>query len=531
MGMSGTIRKKQRQCNKKHRRSHGSDEDSEVKGSCSSHGIVQINSLLAHTKWTISKAAQALCPCVRMDFGGHRSMDQFLPVGGEEVLTSCMGGTGGTAPRKTRRPASKRTKTPAKQARDHLLSQLLAAPNGRDMLALLRATGQRLGAVEAVTPPGSFVDVVVRQVREKTDLPPEIAFAVVMSQLAAALAQAGTTVSWPDDHRPVEMAMWMLVLAPSGAGKTLLRNLVADALGLKTKELAQPGSARAFLDALLDRDGTALWVRDEYGQLMRQIADGGPLGPLRDYMLRAYDHGPLEVTTKKDGLTKIDKPLLSIFGSTVAATWAECIDPAMLADGLLARHLFVVAEQRPLAVPRYPLQIMRDTIDEAAMPLRARLLAADPTNYVITPQAANAYDGMWRELVGHLGDAIDQAYVRRVTWSAGRYAVIYHILLDKTGKEIGIDAMRWAWRIVQLHLQYAREVLALSDSGVATRLNKILEWVEGEIVQGIDPREPSFARRLLMRFRRDLRSVSEAKQVIDLARKIPPFGEHRRKGI
>lgn len=433
-----------------------------------------------------------------------------------------------TAIRKTRRPGKpRRAKTPVKQSRDLLLSQLLAAPNGRDMLALLRASGQRkLGAVEAVTPPGSFLDKVIGQIRQETDLPPEIALAVVMSQVAGALAQAGTTVSWPDDHRPVELTLWMLVLAPSGAGKTLLRNLVGDSLGLRLKELPEPGSARAFLDALRDRDGTAIWVRDEYGQLMRQIADGGPLGPLRDYMLRSYDHGTLEVTTKKDGLVIIEKPLLSIFGATVSSTWPACIDPAMLADGLLARHLFIVAEQRPLSVPRYPLQNMRDMIDEAAMPLRARL-TAEPKKYVITPQAARSYDGMWRELVGHLGDAIDPAYFRRVTWSAGRYAVIYHILLGKTGEEIGIDAMRWAWRMVQLHMQYAREVLALSDPGVATRLDKILAWAEGEIVQGIDPREPSFARRLLMRFKRDLRNVSEAKQIIDMAGKIPSPGDLR----
>lgn len=426
---------------------------------------------------------------------------------------------------KIHRPVgSRRAKAPSPQARDLLLSQVLTAPNGRDILALLRATGQsKLGAVEAVTPPGSFADVVIAQVREKTDLPPEIALAVVLSQIGAALAQVGTTVSWPDDHRPVELTLWILVLAPSGAGKTLLRNLVADALQLHPKELAEPGSARAFLESLRDRDGKALWVRDEYGQLMRQIADGGPLGPLRDYMLRAYDHGPLEVTTMKDGLVKIDKPLLSIFASTVDSTWSRCIDPAMLADGLLARHLFIVAEHRPLAVPRYPLQDMRDAIELAAMPLRARL-ATEPMHYVITPQAARAYDAMWRDLVGHLGDMIDPAYFRRVTWNAARYAVIYHILLGKHGSEIGIDAMRWAWRMVQLHLQYAREVLAFSDPGIATRLDKILGWVEEEAAQGRDPREPAFARRLLMRFKRDLQSVSEAKQIIDMTKKIPLNG-------
>ncbi len=420
------------------------------------------------------------------------------------------------------RKSRAKAKPPTKQARDLLLSQLLAAPNGRDMLALLRASGQRkLGEIEAVTPPGTFLEKVIEQIRQKTDMPPEIGLGIVMSMLAAALAQAGTTVSWPDDHRPVEMAMWLLVLAPSATGKTLIRKLVADSLQLNLKELAEPGSARAFLDALGDQDGTAYWMRDEYGQLIRQIADGGPLGPLRDYMLRAYDNSALEVTTRKDGLVRIDKPLLSIFGMTVASTWSECIDPSMLADGLLARHLFVVAGQRPLSVPRYPMQIMRDAIKEAAMPLRS-ILEGGPTHYVITPQAARYYDSMWRELIGDLGDKIDPAYYRRVTWNAGRYAVIYHILLCKTSIEIGMDAMRWAWRMVQLHLQYTREVLSISDSGVGTRLDMILGWVEQEVLQGRDPRDPAFARRLLMRFKRDLKSISEAKQIIDMTRIVVP---------
>ena len=407
----------------------------------------------------------------------------------------------------------------SKNTRDLLLSKMLGATNGRDMLSLLHATGQhKIGVVDAVTPPGSFLDVVIEEVRKKTDLPTEIALAAVLSQIGAALAQAGTTVAWPDDPRPVEMTLWILVLAPSGSGKTLLRNLVTDALQLNLTELAEPGSARAFLETLRDQNGKAIWDRDEYGQLMRQIADGGPLGPLRDYMLRAYDHAPLEVTTMKNGLVKIDKPLLSIFGSTVDSTWSKCIEPAMLADGLLARHLFIVTDHRPLSVPRFPLLKMLNVINKAAIPIRTRL-DAGPINYVITQQAASAYDGLWKDLVGHLGDTIDPAYFRRVTWNAARYAVIYHILLGKNGTEIGIDAMRWAWRMVQLHLQYVREVIALSDPRVTTKFDKIVSWVQEEVAKGANPSETAFVRRLLIRFRREINSMSDARQIIEIANK------------
>ena len=410
-------------------------------------------------------------------------------------------------------------KKQTKDRRDRVLSEILQTPGGRDLLALVRASGRRrIGAIEAVTPPGSFLDVVVEQVKNKTDLPSEIGLAIVLSRIAAALSQAGTTVLWPDSDKPVEMAMWIVLFAPSGAGKTLLLNLVEESLGLQLRELTEPGSARAFLQGLDECAGVASWTRDEYGQLVRQIADGGPMAQLRDYMLRAYDHAPLEISTMKDGLVRIECPRLSVFGSTVDSTWSTCIDAAMLADGLLARHLFVVAERRPLSVPRYPIAAMKRVIEQAAAPLRERLKT--PEQYVITEEAAKYYDEAWIELVRSIRGSIDPAYVRRVTWGATRYAVIYHLLLCQPGREIGIEAMHWAWRMTQLHLQYVREVLNLSDPSASSKLDRIIEWVMEREKEGANVHDKGFIRTLLQRFRADLKSTSEAKQVIDLIGKI-----------
>lgn len=414
-------------------------------------------------------------------------------------------------------------KKQTKDRRDRVLSEILQTPGGRDLLALVRASGRRrIGAIEAVTPPGSFLDVVVEQVKNKTDLPAEIGLAVVLSQIAAALSQVGTTVLWPDSDKPVEMDMWMVVLAPSGAGKTLLRNLVAEALDLRLRELPEPGSARAFLQGLDECAGIACWTRDEYGQLVRQIADGGPMAQLRDYMLRAYDHVPLEVTTMKDGLVRIESPRISIFGSTVDSTWSSCIDAAMLADGLLARHLFIVADRRPLSVPRYPIAAMKQVIEQAAAPWRERI--KKPEQYVITEEAAKYYDEAWIELVRSIRSSIDPAYIRRVTWGAARYAVIYHLLLCQPGQAIGIEAMRWAWRMTQLHLQYVREVLNLSDPSASSKLDRIIEWVMEREKEGANVHDKGFIRTLLQRFRTDLKSTSEAKQVLDLIGKISKNG-------
>lgn len=417
-----------------------------------------------------------------------------------------------TSGKTPRRSAKKKA-----QRRDSLLSELLRSASGKAFIVGLRTRG-RLTEVDAVSPPGSLLDAVISELRSKTDLPEELGMVVVHSLLSSALAQSGATVSWPGEQRGSEMAMWHLVLAPSGAGKTLVRKLISDALGLELRELPEPGSARAFLNSMAELNGRTTWVRDEYGQLMRQIADGGPLGGMRDYMLRAYDHARLEVVTAKSGGVAIEHPVLSIFGATVDTTWASCIDASMLADGLLARHLFVVAQRRPLSVPRYPLAEMRDVIQKAAEPLRDRLAATGQT-YRISSTAAKLYDELWIETIGQVGDSVDAAYFRRVTWSAARYAVIYHLLLNKSGEEIGVDAMRWAWRMVMLHLEYVRQVLSLSDSGFAPKIDKILGWVEARASAGEDVTSNAFVRALCRQFSRDLSNASEARQLIDLARK------------
>lgn len=404
------------------------------------------------------------------------------------------------------------------QRRDSILSELLQSPSGRAFIVGLR-TGRRLNELDAVSPPGSLLDVVISELRAKTDLPAEIGMVVVHSLLSSALAQIGATVRWPGEDQGIEMAMWHLVLAPSGAGKTLVRNLVAGALGLNLRELPEPGSARAFLNALAEADGKATLVRDEYGQLMRSIADGGPLGGLRDYMLRAYDHARLEVVTAKSGNVAIERPVLSIFGSTVDSTWASCIDAAMLSDGLLARHLFVVAQRRPLSVPRYPIADMAAAIARAAKPLRDRLAFAG-REYCINLDASDLYDELWLDTIGKVGDSVDPAYFRRVAWNAARYSLIYHLLLDRPpSEEIGVEAMRWAWRMTMLHLEYVRQVLLLSDAGFASKVERILVWVEERAAAGVDVTSNAFVRALCRQFSRDLSNASEARQLIDLARK------------
>ena len=416
------------------------------------------------------------------------------------------------SPRRTVRAPRKR------DTRDSTLRTLLSSSDGRDLVAAsLARRRQRLDVIDSAIPPQTLLEAVVHEIRERTDLPPEIGVAVTLALLAASLVQSGSTVRWHDSAQQIELGLWMVVLGPSASGKTLIRKIIERALGITVTTLPEPGSARAFLDSLAKIGGRALWIRDEYGQLMKQIAEGGPLGNLRDYMLRAHDHEKLETHTHSSGNTTVDHPVLTILGGSVDSTWSSCIDATMLADGLLARHLFVRATKRLPSVPRYPVDAIEATIRAAIERVDLGVRLRERQEYQIGERAAEWYDAAWRDMVGTLGDRLDPAYVRRITWGASRYAVIYHLLLGEDGEVIRTDAMRWGWRMTQLHLQYALETLSLSDASFAARLDGILSWLDHYIGEHPDATETELARALLQRWRRDLQSASDARGLIDLA--------------
>ena len=58
-------------------------------------------------------------------------------------------------------PQRRKQRRRPQQRRDSLLSRMLAAANGPEFLALIRAAGERLDEVDAVTPPGTFLETVV----------------------------------------------------------------------------------------------------------------------------------------------------------------------------------------------------------------------------------------------------------------------------------------------------------------------------------------------------------------------------------
>jgi hypothetical protein len=162
------------------------------------------------------------------------------------------------SPRRKSRAAERKRDT-----RDSTLRTLLLSPDGRDLVAAsLAQRRQRLDVIDSAIPPQTLLETVVREIRERTDLPPEIGVAMTHALISASMVQTGSTVRWHDSAQQIELGIWMVVLGPSASGKTLIRKIIERALNVTVVNLPEPGSARAFLDGLAEVGGRAFWLRD-----------------------------------------------------------------------------------------------------------------------------------------------------------------------------------------------------------------------------------------------------------------------------
>lgn len=414
----------------------------------------------------------------------------------------------------TRRSARKLAAIAKKRnAHDEALRRLLACEHALDVGGLLRINGAT--TLDALVPTGSVLDAVVRALKRETDCPPLLGVITTFAVLSAALCQAGSTFSYHDDlDSAIRLDLWWVMLAESGAGKTFVRDVVTKALGINLPSIPTPGSGVVFLDSLASVGGVGYWDKDEYGQTIKQISHDSTLTVLKDLLLQCYDHKKLTNNTRKHGLVEVENPVLTIYGSTPIASLSKCLSMEMLVDGFAARHLWASTNCPDLDVFRYNARRVRELIAQHPAVAGLRETLGEKRQFIITESAEAVLKSQFREVVSTLGNTLSRGFVRRITWTAGHYSVLYHLLTQKSpGQSVGVHAARWAWRMVMYHLHSTRHVLSLVDPGVTSKIERMSAWLNEQRKAGT---MTNIERRFFQRFSRDISSVSEARQLLQI---------------
>jgi hypothetical protein len=368
-----------------------------------------------------------------------------------------------------------RAKGTARQRRelDPLLRRSRGSPAVRRQLRLLMAARRRAAATAAselvrALPADTFLETAVAAFRGTTDIPLELPLAAAVAMVNAHILESGAVIDLRGQR--ISPALWTVVLAPSGSGKTFAIQRLLDATGADFNRFAEPASAAAFVDNL-ERANRGLWIRDEFGHFLRNLEDQKHLAELRDYLLQLYDGVRIERHTRKQSVVVAD-PALTIFGAHVDATWHDCVPAQGLVDGFAQRFNYIMSRERQDDVrPIYDLSHWYPRLRETWRRLSAVPLA--PV-YTVGEDALAAFEAAFHDFRASVGREIDASFFRRVMFAGFRYALVYHVVRGRPEPRLDAADIGWAVQMTWRHLCDAARMLDRAGLGdLSHRLERV----------------------------------------------------------
>ncbi len=341
-------------------------------------------------------------------------------------------------------------------------------------------------------PPGSLLETIIREFEAKTNIALEIPLNTFLHYVSGALITKGSKIIFQGNA--IEADVWSIVLAPSGGGKTWTQKQIGNGLnGIVPVMETGAASAAAWLEEFAAQP-RALWVRDEFFQLLKGIDQPGPLADLKGYLLQIYDNSKIERTTKRSQIT-VEDPALTILGFTALQPFVEGISPESLLDGFAQRFGFILAQPDKRRNWRdYPVWSVESA--DWSERFRAMIDGLQP-EYRTSPDAERAFFRSFKHLSGGL--RLDESFFRRVMWRAHKYALVYHIIRNASSDTLLTEEdYGWAARLIEMQLADAAEVLEMcAKSDISRAIDAADEIVRRLQTEG----QPVTARAIVSRTR------------------------------
>lgn len=358
-------------------------------------------------------------------------------------------------------------------------------------------------------PPGGLADMILSEFRTKTNIPLEIPFFTLLSIISGFMLKQGITLKTAGLGE-ITPDIWTVVLAASGAGKTFTQKQIGSGINIGDVEFPGTGivSSAAFV-AALEAVPKGLWIRDEFAQFLKSIDQSeGPLADMKDYMLRLYDNGRIERTTKKESISVPD-PALTILGMTVLETFGQYVSAESMLDGFAQRFAYVIAEPDAERHWRdFPLWVVDNKRWGAEWSKITRGLhhhyIVDDT--IIMPAFSTAFQALFNEHV-------PESFYRRLMWRSAKYALIYHVLRGDTDQNLKGEDFGWAARVISLHVQDAARLIGEHN---LSGLEKVLQSAERVIAKVRDKEGRKATARDLVRGVSAIKTAGMAQQILSM---------------
>lgn len=307
-------------------------------------------------------------------------------------------------------------------------------------------------------PVGSVLEDVVRIAADYTDLPPSIAYFSSLALIGARLTQEGFVCQMADG-KSIHPNPWIITLAPSGCGKTLLLEDVSQFVLSNVLPDKVPDTVTAaalhqyFCQGMNDEDFSyrrcrSAFVRDEVGELFRTLKkESGE--ELRDQLLRTYGGSPLVRSTKKDGELRSPPVNLTFYGSAVDSSFFKVVDADDFNNGLMQRFQFILSHDRPehriswYSFKNNVRENARDRFDEEWCQIlnRERVIK-------VTESAMRAFDRWFHHRFQK--NPNQESYFRRAAFVSFKYSTIFAILSGS--QTVDSASLTLALKVVDRHL-------------------------------------------------------------------------------
>lgn len=344
----------------------------------------------------------------------------------------------------------------------------------RAMLEATRVPQEHWRGMIAV-PPGTLLEEIVQTFQATTNIPLEIPFFLFLSAASGLLLQHDTVLCI--GRRTVTPNLWTILLAASGDGKTFTRNVLTEVTEGTKNEFPGTGiiSAAKFVEELSNKNNR-LWVRDEFAGLLRAIENPvGPMGEMKDYLLRLYDHDTIERKGKKETVS-VTRPSLSILGLNALGSFSENVTPEMMINGFAQRFQYVIARKDPQKKmvdylwwdpPTEGWASRWQALDRAILP-----------KYTATPElAAEAVKTSFLTCFHGKYQDMDSSFQRRILFAAHPYALLYHVLRVPTQEALTPEDYGWAGRLLSMHIQDLSFLIGEHNLSVVERMVVAVEAI------------------------------------------------------
>jgi hypothetical protein len=333
---------------------------------------------------------------------------------------------------------------------------------------------------------------------KNTDIPLGIPVFSFYSYLSAFCLLNRATMKIPKTRKNTELDTWIMLLAPSGASKSLSNDLISNLipLDLHGNKVVEPNIAKPNgpvgmikqLAAIPEKRG--FWIEDEAAQMFKGIEQVvGPMSEMRDYLLKLKEGQKIERLTSKEHIKIKDFRMTQLFINTIDSM-ANTLTEQSMHDGLFRRYQVAIAtkdDERPIEDHAlYNLSnVIDDTVEEAFNALFSQNIFEN--NYTFEEGCEEVYSvcfkHFWLKQYKKFMSN-DESKYRTYMMESWKYAVFNHILHKRAGTVISCEDLQYGLKVsmyllnsLQHFVKFRARTLEVKLPVKKDRIEQIMDFI------------------------------------------------------